>query len=446
MPLPSPAPAPPPHSLGLGSALGIAVGTTVGAGVFAFTGVAAREAGSRLPMAYLLAVVPVLCSLAPVAMLAAALPTAGGNYKYPSRLWSPRLALLAIWVYAMGAFFGFFPLYALVMVDYLQYYFPTLPVAPSAAAILTVFYLLNYFGVRLAATLEEGLVVVLLIALLTYLGVGLGHLHIEYLRMPSPEGILGILTGASLLTFAYMGSNSLIELGHEIKNPSRTIPLAIGLCLLIVTVLYTGVGLVTVGAAPWTQGAGQDLAVVSQRFLSPGLQAFFVFGGALTAVATTLHASFLWGTKSLQVICRDGFLPAGWGADHPRWATPYRLLTGIYALSMLGLFLPFSRETLNVFSTLGGLGIFIPVLITSAILPRRCPNAYARAGFRLKSPWIYLAPAVGVALSLGAMITLLTSMVHYTALIFFGLWTMMGVVWVVGATRRVHLAPEPGWE
>jgi len=79
--------------LGLTETTFIAIGMTVGGGIFVFTGLVLKIVGPALPIAYALAWIPVFISVLPLAMLGAAIPTTGGNYKYPSRMVSPGLAM-----------------------------------------------------------------------------------------------------------------------------------------------------------------------------------------------------------------------------------------------------------------------------------------------------------------------------------------------------------------
>ncbi len=425
--------------------LGVALGTTVGGGLFALTVPAAKEAGAGLPWAFVLGALPAACALLPVAALAAALPCEGGNYKYPARILSPKLAFLSIWVFAMGAFFGIFPLYALTCVEYARLYFPSLPAAPAAAVLLTFFWLINAAGVRLAAAVEGALVLVLLTALIAYAALGVPHVQPAHLQAPWPKGVTGLVSAGSLLTFAYVGSNALIELGQQIERPERNIPWAMGICLLLVMGLYVTVGYVTVGAAPPRALVDGDLTAAASRFLSgPGLM-FFVIGGALLALGTSLNACFLWGTKSLEVLCKEGFLPAAWGRIHPRFGTPYRILTGVWALSIVGLFAGFEKETMNAFATLGGLFSLIPVQLSAMMLPRRMPGALARSKLKLPKAALIIAPIVGVLLCVGAMATLLMELVSKAGLVLLVIWFVVGVLHLTRVQRSIKHPREPGW-
>ena len=98
----------------------------IGGGIFVFTGIVLKITGQALPLAYGLAVVPVFISMMPIAMLGVAIPSTGANYKYPSRMVSPGLAFLGIWVYAFASFFGQIPLYAISCGNYITIFFPNL--------------------------------------------------------------------------------------------------------------------------------------------------------------------------------------------------------------------------------------------------------------------------------------------------------------------------------
>ena len=150
----------------------IAIGFTIGGGVFVLTGIVLKIAGSALPIAYVLAVFPVFISMLPIAMLGSAIPTTGANYKYPSRMVSPGIAFVSIWVYAVASFGGQIPLYALGCAKYIQVYFPGLSLPLAAIGILTFIYIVNLLGVKLAAQVQ-GIFVIIWIFSIAGIGSGL---------------------------------------------------------------------------------------------------------------------------------------------------------------------------------------------------------------------------------------------------------------------------------
>ena len=140
----------------------IAIGFTIGGGVFLFTGIVFKIVGQALPIAYSLAVIPVFISMLPIAMLGSAIPTTGANYRYPSRMVSPGLAFVGIWVYALASFVGQIPLYALGCAQYTQVYLPNFSPTMCAISIVTVIFIVNLFGVKLAGQIQGALVIILI--------------------------------------------------------------------------------------------------------------------------------------------------------------------------------------------------------------------------------------------------------------------------------------------
>jgi len=384
--------------LGLSAVTFVAVGFMIGGGVFVFTGLVLKIAGPALPLAYALAVIPVFISMMPLAMLGSALPTTGANYRYPSRMVSPGLAFVGVWVYLLASFFGQIPLYALSCARYLQVVWPGLPELPFALILVTFFFAVNFFGVRLAVQVQAVLVVILIAALLYYVALGLPALETANFGDPFRKGAGGLLLGTALLTFTYFGANGIIEIGGEIVNPGQTLPRAFFISFAVVAVIYVAVSLATVGAVPFDVLAGfeEPLIGVVRKTAGPAGYWFFIIGGAVLALVTTLHALFLVGTRSLLMVVHDGLFPAFLGRVHPRFHTPHILLAVIWLLSLMGIALRPPLETLASYAALGGLIIFLPVQIAALRLPRKYPERYERAGFKLTGFWFWFCPVVGV--------------------------------------------------
>lgn len=385
--------------LGLPEVSGIAIGFTIGGGVFVLTGIVLKIVGPALPLTYGLAVVPVFISMLPLAMLGSAIPATGGNYRYPSRMVSPGLAFVGIWTYLFASFIGQIPLYAISCARYLQVFFPGMSTEIFSIGLLSFFFLVNVLGIRLAAQVQGVMVLVMIAALVTYAVKGSLAIDPENYRDFFQKGIGNITLGMALLTFTYFGSNGIIELGGEIKNPGRVIPRAFVISFSVVTVIYVAMAVATAGMMPWQSlmNFPEPLVESSSRVFgrpSAGF-VFFIIGGAILAITTTLNALFLVGTKSMQAIIADGILPAWLGRVSQRFGTAPVLLLFIWLLSIVGVLSGLSLETLASFAALGGMIIFVPVLISSIILPRRYPEKYNASGFKLTGFWLYFCPAVG---------------------------------------------------
>ena len=354
--------------------------------------------GQALPIAYALAVIPVFISMLPIAMLGSAIPTTGANYKYPSRMVSPGLAFTGIWVYGVASFVGQIPLYALGCAKYLQVYFPHLSASMAAMGILTFIFIVNLLGVKLAAQIQGVFVIILIAALLYYSGSGLAVIEPQNFSNLFEKGLPNLLLGTALLTFTYVGTNGIIELGGEIINPGKVIPTAFFIAFPIILVVYVLVAVATVGAVPAEilLDSKEPLIRVSRLTTGKAGLFFFVSGGAILALMTTLNALFIVGTKSLLIIVEDGLLPTGLGRLNRRFGTPHVFLTIIWIFSLAGIVSGFSLETLASYASLGVLIIFIPVQVAAIRLPKLYPHHYANAEFKLKGFWLWFCPLVGI--------------------------------------------------
>ena len=378
----------------------IAIGFMIGGGVFVFSGIVFRITGPALPLAYGLAVLPVFISMLPLAMLGATIPTTGANYRYPSRMVSPGLAFVGIWVYAWASFFGQIPLYAIGCARYAQTFLPSVSPTLMAVGLVTVCYIVNLLGIKLAAQLQGLLVIILISALIYYAVFGLAALNPSNFSPLMPNGPSSLALGTALLTFTYFGANGIIEIGGEIVNPGKVIPRAFIIAFAIVLVIYVAVAVATVGAVPpdFIINTEEPLLQVCRRITGPAGTLFFTVGGAILALTTTLNALFIIGTKSLLMMARDRLLPKKLGLLHHRFGTPHVLLTIVWGLSVFGILSNFSLEMLASYAALGGMIIFLPVMVASVRLPSLYPELYENSVFKLKGFWLWFCPIVGMLL------------------------------------------------
>lgn len=379
----------------------IAIGFMIGGGVFVFTGIVYGITGPALPLAYALAVIPVFVSMMPLAMLGSAIPATGASYRYPSRMVSPGLAFVGIWVYAWASFFGQIPLYAMGCARYAQSLIPSLSPALFAIALVTLFYIINLLGVKLAARIQGILVITLISALLYYSASGMAAIDSTSFSHIMQEGPSKLLLGTALLTFTYFGANGIIELGGEIVDPGRVIPRAFFIALPLVLFVYLAVAMATAGTAPSghvLQNVADPIIQVARKVTSKPGFVFFTLGGAVLALTTTLNALFIIGTKSLLMIAQDKLVPEKLGRLNQRFGTPHIFLTLAWLLSVLGIVSGFSLETLASYAALGGMTIFLPLMIAAVRLPKLYPAQYQQSDFKLRGFWLWFCTLVGMIL------------------------------------------------
>jgi len=418
------------RSIPLSHLVGIEIGQTIGAGVFALTGIALARTGPSISLAFLVAAIPVGISMLVLGMLGSGEPISGGTYVYGARYFSTVASFTGVWAFILGAFLGLFPLYALTGANFLQAVFPGIPKIPVALALLLIFYVSNLLGTRIVMWIQAVLVGIMLSALFLFIGVGLPKIEAANFAPFFGGGAGGFAVAASVLTFTILGANAAVELGDEIVNPSRNIPRSFLISIPIVTVLYILLGLVTGGVQKWGGEDTNTLSAIAETFLTGFPFYYFILAGGLLAVVTTLNATFLWGTKSLIMISEDGFFPNGLARINKKFGTPHWFLTIIFVISAGSLLAVGDRvETFAVFASIGGIIIFMPVMAGALRFKRLNPKAYERSEMKLRGALYYVAPIVGLVLSLVIIAILLIDLsTHEYGTLFFVIF----LVWTAG--------------
>lgn len=396
--------------LGLGDVMSIGVGQIIGAGVMALTGIAIGMTGSGVVLAFIVSSIFTLFMVLPTAVLGSALPTTGGNYKYASRLLSPRVGFFWLTLFILGQLT--IAMYAISFADYVQGLVPSAPLKLVAFTLLTVFFIANLVGVKFAALIEKLMVVILLLALVVFVMWGMPEVNYGVLNAKDmfPGGFVGFFMAVGLLSFATGGASVVAELGGEMKNPGRDIPLTIIVTTISVGILYAFMALIAAGVLPIADVANKPLTDVAKAVLPQSLFVFFIVGGAMFALATTLNATLSWVTKGIMIACEDGWLPKSLGKVNEKYGTPHWLLTIIYIIGAIPII---TGLPLTVISALGT-GVFliagvIPI-IAATQLPKKYPEQYKKAPFKLAPKTLNTIVCIAVCLLLFQGFLLMSSL------------------------------------
>jgi APA family basic amino acid/polyamine antiporter len=213
---------------------------------------------------------------------------------------------------------------------------------------------------------------------------------------------VGVLAGAAMIFFAYIGFDSVSIHAEEAINPQRDIPIGLITSLIICTVLYIAVATVITGMVPYDQ-LNID-APVSNAFKQVGLEwaQFIISLGAITGITSVLLVMMLSQPRIFLAMARDGLLPVKFfGAIHEKFRTPWKatILTGIF-VALLGGLLP-----LRLLAELVNIGtLFAFVVVCSAVLIMRRTNPDALRPF--KAPLVPFVPIAGIITCLVLMFSL----------------------------------------
>lgn len=421
------------RSITLPGAVGLVVGGVIGAGIFVQVQPIAAGAGPAIWLAFLAAILVSLFGVIPIIELAGAIPRAGAGFLFASRLISPGFGYLTSWWLLLGGGAST-TVVALTLAKYLPL---TGSAHLSALIVLAVFYIVYQFGLRLAMSLQVLMALQFVAALVIY-GIA-GMLHVEPVFDALPAAGAGPFIEAVLLAYATcMGFQVIAEMGEEIHQARRNIPLALILGGALVALIYILVGQVYVSTVP-LHGAGaaaafqQPLTESAAPFLGPRAT-WFLRVGAVTAGLTSLNAAAIAVPREFFAQARDGLAPRALCRVSPRTHTPQHAVT-VYFLFVAGLIaLGRDIDFYGLMAAIGILGVSSVLCFAALRLPRRFPARHARAFIRFPWPVLLLCTFITVAVSL-AMSGVLALQRPVVVGIYAG-WTLLALAIYRGQARR----------
>jgi amino acid transporter/nucleotide-binding universal stress UspA family protein len=397
------------RDLGLAEVLMIGLGPNIGSTIFLLIGTATGIAGPAIILAFVLNFFVTLTTAASYAELSSAFPETGGGYLWIKEGLFPPFGFLGGWmswvghcvacaVYALGFGLGI----ELLMSQYGLDLFgldPSIVQKGSAVIIAIVFCYMNYRGVK-GAGRSEILVSTFLIGIIVLycafaVAALFGTSDVAGGFTPFiPNGYLSIATSMAFTFMIFEGYEVVAQTGEEAKDPHRTVPRAMYLCIIISTTLFLAVAVLTIAVMGWeavAAGGEHALAQTASRivpFLGAGLISIGMVVGSVAAVNSiifsTSRVSFSMG--------RDGNLPASFGRLHPQNHTPVVAIVASGAIIIVMMvFLDINRVA--AFADVLILLLFILVNISALRLRIKRPEAFKD----YLTPLFPLLPLVAIA-------------------------------------------------
>ncbi|MGN9163910.1 APC family permease [Tissierellaceae bacterium HCP3S3_D8] len=382
--------------------MGFCVGQIIGSGIMVLTGIVIGITGHGTPLAFILAATLALITMLPFTVLASTLPSNGAGYTYIKRLIGDKAAF-----FYLGAFVLTQVLIATFAKGFASYFisvFPQFNETLVALAILAIAVIVNIVGLKTSAIVQNFMVAFLLLSLALFIGFGLPKVDWSALSFTKenimPNGIKDFLMGIALLSFATGGAKFVAENGGNIENPGKTIPKAMITSTLLVAGFYALIGIVASGVLPIDKVAFQNLTTVAKTIFPPQLYIFFVVGGAMFGLATTLNGTLSWVTRGLQTAANEGWLPEIFAKEN-KGGTPILLLI-IFAL--VGALPIITGMDTTAIANMGiGLDMLteFAVLVACFRLPKKFPDEFAKSSLKMKEGTLYFLLFIVGILMLG---------------------------------------------
>ncbi len=327
------------RNLGRMDLMSIAIGQTIGAGIMAMTGTAIGMTGRSVNIAFIFAGIITILAIIPQIYVGGTARFKGGQYTQVAAFGGQKLAGIFTMI---NIFIGIgISMYVLSFTEYFVALVPNAPSKIISMLVITIMFGLNLLGTKQAAKLQTVLCVAMAAALGLFVAFGVGEIQPGYFRQPGfmTSGVMGLLVASSYLSFAAGGATYVINFSGEAKNPTKDIPFVIIVSTIGVSILYALIGTIAGGVLPVEEVANKSLSLVAESIMPKSIYIFFIVGGAMFSLLTTLNASIGWITRPVVQAANDGWLPKFMGNIHPKFKTPANALLLFYIIGIIPIML-----------------------------------------------------------------------------------------------------------
>src|SRR5687767_1304545 len=347
----------------------------IGAGIFVLPAVVAARVGGAAPAIYVICAVAMGMIVLCFADAGSRVSISGGTYAYAEVAFGPFIGF----VVATSLWFGSAVLasaaVANIFVDTLPQISPRLggPVVRNGTLVLVYVVLaaINIRGIKIGSGVVQTVTAAKLTPLLILVGVGLFAINAQNMAWPGMPPAGEVARTTVLLMFAFLGIESALTPSGEVRNPARTVPLAIFAALVLVTLLYMGIQIVAQGVlgAELATNTKAPLAETAKRVLGSGGQTLVILGAAISTFGY-VAGDMLAAPRLIYALGRDRLLPAAFGSIHPRYRTPHVSIL-IHAVLCLGFALTGTFERLAVLAVIATLIVYLICCLAAIQLQRR---------------------------------------------------------------------------
>lgn len=382
------------RQLGIISATALVVSNMVGTGIFTTSGFLAAQLGSP-SLVLLIWVVGAVCAVLGAlcySELGINFPSSGGEYVYLTSAFGPTWGFMTGWISFFAGFSAPIAIAALAFSDYLGYFFPALKQDRAvfhlgsgdwtfsfggaqivACGLVAFFTVLNFYGVKRVARVQNFLTGTKVLVLLAFIVTGFlfGNGHWQHFSEPAIRTTTTALPAQFAVSLfwiyvSYSGWNAATYVAEELKHPSRTLPLALAIGTGLVATLYLLLNLLFIYAAPLESMKGVVAvgALAASRLFGPEVAGIFSALMALCLVST-VSAEVTIGPRVSYAMAKNGAFLASAAKVHPRWHTPVAAIVAQGICAMLMTATPFPQLffyigfTLNFFAVLSVASLFI---------------------------------------------------------------------------------------
>jgi APA family basic amino acid/polyamine antiporter len=413
------------------AALGI--GSMVGTGVFVSIGQGAQLAGPAVIISFTVAAITsALCALT-YSELATMFPVAGSTYSYCYVAFGEIIAWIIGWNLMLeylvsgaavasgwsGTFVGVLKTYGINLPHQLT----NSPLAggivdlPSIIIVGIITWVL-YIGVTQSSKVNDIIVVIKVSVILIFIFIGMTHVNPANYHPFAPYGFKGVMSGAAIIFFAFIGFDAVSTGAEETANPKRDVPIGLAICLVTVIILYIATAAILTGMVPFKSIDLNNALPSALARVGINWGSALVGVGAIIGMISTILVILYGQIRIFMVMARDGLLPNVFSKVNDKHKTPgmCTVITGIVTAVICG-FLPL--EVIIDLCNIGTLSAFLFVSIGVIVLRKTMPDVERK----FKCPGVPFTPILTVIFCVYLMLNLPS-----VTWIRFAVWTGAGIL------------------
>jgi APA family basic amino acid/polyamine antiporter len=414
------------RNVGLFGVVSLGLGTAVGVSIFSILAPAAAVAGPAMLVSMLIAIIPMIVFALIYSFMGAAAPATGASFEWPRRFVHPFAGFLISWMRIAGSTAALIVL-TMVLVSYMA---PVISL-PSKLVMFGIFaavFLINLAGVSLVARSQAIMLVILLATCAVFVFGGAGHVAPENFVPFADKGVIGILAAIPLLISLFLGIESATEVGGEVRNPRRNIPLGIAISVALTAAVYLSVAVIALGVLGADKLAASSAPLLDAARVSLGSNGqLLILVCAFVAIGSSINATFVIMTRFLYAMSRAGMLPAFLGRANEKSGVPQNAVYLAFGLCCLGLFMPQNLVFLFLAVNIPTIHKYAATCLSAIGLCRREPELREAASFSLPAGMVYALAGLGIFL--GAAIILLGISADWRPYMLLGGWALLGIVY-----------------
>ncbi len=379
--------------LGLWNIVGLGLGGAIGTGIFVLLGYGIAYTGRSISLVVAIGCFFMLLAYWYNLAMPSMFVMKGGDYSMKVMLFSPFMSgVSAMMTLVNGLAMSS---YAVAIAQYLAIAIPALQNYQSLVAFIamTLFFLSTIKGSRFVTILENIVTIVLVVALALFVAFGLPKVDFANTFTSNDGGYFhggfaGFVSALAVMGWACQGTTMApVSMAAVTKKPKKTIPVGIIVITVLLAVIYGAMGIVAGGVLPYADAAGQNISVTAEAIFPKALYLFFVVGGGIGAIASSLLGGLGMFRYPLLQVANDGWLPKVFKKTDKN-GYPYAIYILFYIISIFPIVTGVSLDAIVSQVMIPTMLINIYMNLACLVLPKKYPDQWAKRSIKMPL-WFY---------------------------------------------------------